>query len=60
MKHSGSFPSLVLALLLAAGLPLVASDHSDVPSINGLNRQDANLTDLHAFTVGDRLSLRSA
>jgi hypothetical protein len=44
-----------LALLFAAVLQLAASDHSDVPSINGVARQDANLTDLHAFTVGDRL-----
>ena len=57
MKQIGSFPSLILALLFAAVLPLAASDHSDVPSINGLNRQDANLTDLHAFTVGDHLVL---
>ena len=55
MKHRCSSPVLALALFFTAVLPLVASDHSDVPSINGLARQDANLTDLHAFTVGDRL-----
>ena len=55
MKHPGSPSLLVLALLFAAVLPLAASDHSDVPSIGGFSRRDANLTDLHAFTVGDRL-----
>ena len=57
MKHYRSFPFLVLALLFPAVLPLAASDHSDVPSIGGVARKDANLTDLHAFTVGDRLVL---
>jgi hypothetical protein len=55
MNCRGLSPVLGLALFFAAVLPLVASDHSDVPSINGVARQDANLTDLHAFTVGDRL-----
>jgi hypothetical protein len=36
---------------------LIASDHSDVPQVNGVTRQDANLTDLHAFIVGDNLVL---
>jgi len=57
MKHHRSLPLLVLASLFAAVLPLAASDHSDVPSINGFDRQDANITDLHAFTVGNRLVL---
>jgi hypothetical protein len=55
MKRSASARVLVLAFLLTAVAPLLASDHSDVPSISGLDRHDANLTDLHAFTVGDRL-----
>jgi len=45
------------AVGLAAVLPVHASDHSDVPQINGVARQDANLTDLHAFLAGDRLVL---
>ena len=55
MNYRGSSRVLGLALFFVAVLPLAASDHSDVPSINGVARQDANLTDLHAFTVGDRL-----
>jgi hypothetical protein len=55
MNYRNSSRVLGLALFFAAVLPLAASDHSDVPSINGVARQDANLTDLHAFTVGDRL-----
>ncbi|MFL6501359.1 MAG: DUF4331 family protein [Candidatus Udaeobacter sp.] len=57
MKHHGSLWLLVLTSLCAAVLPLAASDHSDVPSINGFDRQDANITDLHAFTVGNGLVL---
>src|SRR5262249_47171213 len=38
-------------------LCLTASDHSDVPQVNGVTRQDANLTDLHAFVVGENLVL---
>lgn len=34
-----------------------ASDHSDVPQANGIVRNDANLTDLHAFVVGQNLVL---
>jgi hypothetical protein len=55
MKYSGSLPVAALTLFFAAVLPLAASDHSDTPSIGGVARHDANLTDLHAFTVGDRL-----
>jgi hypothetical protein len=55
MNYPRSLRVIGLALFFATVLPLAASDHSDVPSINGVARQDANLTDLHAFTVGDRL-----
>jgi hypothetical protein len=55
MKSRHCSRALGLTLLFASSLPLAASDHSDVPSINGVARQDANLTDLHAFTVGDHL-----
>jgi hypothetical protein len=56
------FASVRLLLLLAAaggGAWLVAhgSDHSDAPVSAVGTRQDANLTDLHAFTVGDNLVL---
>jgi hypothetical protein len=46
--------AVVLALAL---LNLLASDHSDVPRVNATAREDANLTDLHAFVVGDNLVL---
>lgn len=51
--------SFLAAMVILLTLPpaLHASDHSDVPVVNGTLRQDANLTDLHAFVVGDRLIL---
>jgi hypothetical protein len=54
---------VLLVLLLAFGMaiatafPVRASDHSDMPQVDGLPRPDANLTDLHAWVVGDRLVL---
>ncbi len=52
---------LPLAALLFAGLGLlVASDHSDVPVGIAGPRQDANITDLHAFVVGQNLVLALA
>ena len=51
---------LLLGLLLPVALGLVlleASDHSDAPHLGSLVRQDANLTDLHAFVVGPNLVL---
>ncbi|HXE75548.1 MAG TPA: hypothetical protein VNN18_07940 [Candidatus Xenobia bacterium] len=36
---------------------IYASDHSDAPQAAGLVRQDANLSDLHAFVVGPNLVL---
>lgn len=38
------------ALAVTARAPVLASDHSDAPLVGGLARQDANITDLHAFT----------
>ena len=46
-----------VAAVLAVGLPLKASDHSDAPKTTELTRQDANLTDLHAFVSGGNLVL---
>ncbi len=63
--HSGSSrvrgvarACLALAILgsSAVGL-LLASDHGDVPTGISGPRQDANLTDLHAFVVGQNLVL---
>lgn len=42
------------AVAILASL-VIASDHSDVPILGGLPRQDANLTDLHAFVAGTNL-----
>ena len=52
MKHS---LRLAIAILPAAFLWTPASDHSDVPVSGSIARQDANLTDLHAFTHGPNL-----
>src|SRR5215213_1081238 len=49
---------LAVFLGLASGVdlgPARGSDHSDAPQSGGLLRQDANLTDLHAFVVGENL-----
>lgn len=46
------------ALLVAClWMPVSASDHSDAPQAGTLIRQDANLTDLHAFVVSNNLVL---
>ncbi|MBI2956451.1 MAG: hypothetical protein HYY26_03965 [Acidobacteria bacterium] len=53
----------VALCLLISFLPffaVVASDHSDAPQAMGITRQDANLTDLHAFVVGSNLVLALA
>jgi hypothetical protein len=47
----------LLILTLAALGILSASDHGDVPTGLAGPRQDANLTDLHAFVVGQNLVL---
>lgn len=44
-----------LTVLLAACGSALASDHSDAPSMGTVLRQDANLTDLHAFVKGGNL-----
>lgn len=47
---------MAAALAMAgAAATLLASDHSDVPKIGEVPRQDANLTDLHAFVAGTNL-----
>ena len=46
---------LTIAILPAAFLWMLASDHSDVPVSGSITRQDANLTDLHAFTHDQNL-----
>jgi hypothetical protein len=51
---------LALALTAAGGcLAVYASDHGDVPAAGGIARQDANISDLHAFLSpsGDNLVL---
>jgi hypothetical protein len=45
----------LILLVVFAATRLPASDHSDVPQSQGIVRNDANLTDLHAFVVGDNL-----
>lgn len=58
-----SHPSLVrcsavwLALGACAVVSVMASDHSDAPIVNGTARVDANISDLHAFVVGENLVL---
>lgn len=52
--------SFLVALLLAVacGWALIeASDHSDAPRLGTLVRNDANLTDFHAFVSGSNLVL---
>jgi hypothetical protein len=50
--------ALVAVLLgICAYQFIPAADHSDAPILIGTVRQDANLTDLHAFTVGRNLVL---
>lgn len=51
----GILPLLILTL--AALSLLTASDHGDAPIGPAGPRQDANLTDLHAFVVGQNLVL---
>jgi hypothetical protein len=46
---------LALACLIA--VPAIASDHDDTPLLKEIPRHDARITDLHVFTVGDRLVL---
>ena len=41
-----------MLVVVAGALLLYASDHSDAPHIGTFSRQDANITDLHAFVVG--------
>lgn len=51
-------PVLVTVLLgICAYQFIPAADHADAPILVGTTRQDANLTDLHAFTVGRNLVL---
>lgn len=52
-----ALPALMglIALPFVSSPPVTASDHSDVPVVADLVRQDANLTDLHAFVVGTNL-----
>ena len=52
-RRSAPWTFIFISILL----PLEASDHSDAPQVGGLVRQDANLTDLHAFVVGQNLVL---
>lgn len=47
----------LLCLLLAPAPVVIASDHSDSPQGPAGARVDANLSDLHAFTVGENLVL---
>jgi len=50
-------PCTAACLLLLLVPAVKASDHSDVPIISGTLRQDANLTDLHAFERNGNLVL---
>lgn len=44
----------VTTFLLASGAAF-AADHADAPSVGGVARTDANITDLHVFTHGENL-----
>jgi len=46
---------LVLAVLVAAALPLAAADHGDTPLLRDIGRHDARITDLFTFLRGDRI-----
>ncbi len=50
----------MIAAGLVTGWTLRASDHSDAPQMNDLIRQDANLTDLHAYLVRRNLVITLA
>jgi hypothetical protein len=49
-----------LASLVLASVPSFASDHDDTPLLKEIPRHDARITDLHVFTVGDRLVIALA
>ena len=51
---------LTLAIGACAFVAATASDHGDTPTFNSVVRADANLTDLHAFVVGENLVLSLA
>jgi hypothetical protein len=48
---------IVAALALSPGSTgrVEAADHGDTPTLNALNRRDAEITDLHVFTRDDNL-----
>jgi hypothetical protein len=50
-------PLFAALALLVPTLPVRASDHGDMGSLTPLGRSDARITDLHAFTRGDKLVL---
>ena len=66
MRPSRSKSPLALRWLAAvtiaacAVVVATASDHGDTPTFNSVVRADANLTDLHAFVVGENLVLSLA
>ncbi len=49
--------AVLAAVLLAPPHPARGSDHADTPQLVSLGRHDARITDLFAFTRGDRLVL---
>jgi hypothetical protein len=49
-----------LASLALASVSAIASDHDDTPLLKEIPRHDARITDLHVFTVGDRLVIALA
>jgi hypothetical protein len=46
-----------MALGFGAAVPALASDHDDTPLLKAVGRHDGRITDLYAFTRGDRLVL---
>jgi hypothetical protein len=58
-KHSSGLRAALASLVAAGCLVVYASDHGDVPASGAVTRQDANITDLHAFLSpsGDGLVL---
>lgn len=57
-RGSRAAPLVVAVILGICGYRAIpGSDHGDAPLSAGSTRQDANLSDLHAFTVGQNLVL---
>lgn len=54
---ASALPTLVAAWILSAAPGAVASDHDDTLELKAIPRHDARISDVFAFTRGDRLVL---